>query len=206
LIFTIYPSESLTTLGSYPVSAWCKSPDDLIATNDSIFSLGVNVSGYPIIAPLEDTLLCGHHTVTLDAGAGASSYLWSTGDTTQIITVDTIKIGYGQTWVTVIAANNGCSTTDSVSITFVDCTSAPDILKNTFSAYISPNPLIDESIIHLNGKDVVIEVFDIYGRLVLSAKTYQYEYSLKKSLLKSGTYFVRLKSESNLFTIKLLVN
>ena len=41
-----------------------------------------------------DTVLCWNHTLSLNAGAGFKHYLWSTGDTTQFISIDTA--GFGQ--------------------------------------------------------------------------------------------------------------
>src|SRR5437588_10804693 len=47
---------------------------------------GVQVSALPLSGPVT---FCQGGSVTLDAGAGFSSYLWSNGDTTRTITVAT---------------------------------------------------------------------------------------------------------------------
>ena len=59
-----------------------------------------------------DQSFCGSRLVTLDAGANASSYLWSTGETTQTITV-TESGDYG---VVVMSASGECSLSDAVRI------------------------------------------------------------------------------------------
>jgi gliding motility-associated-like protein len=65
---------------------------------------------YPVVnlPPVLNT--CPHNAVTLDAGAPADSYLWSTGDTTQTISV----INQGLYIVTV--ANATCATRDSTTL------------------------------------------------------------------------------------------
>jgi gliding motility-associated-like protein len=59
-----------------------------------------------------DTVLCGLNSFFLDAGNPGGSYLWSTSDTTQTITVTTS----GDYWVTV--NNSVCSGTDSIALSF----------------------------------------------------------------------------------------
>lgn len=57
-----------------------------------------------------DTAICPGSTLTLDGGAGATSYNWSTGATTQ-----TIAAGApGKYWVTV--SNGGCTGSDTIRI------------------------------------------------------------------------------------------
>ncbi len=65
------------------------------------------------VALAADTSVCEGSTVILDAGA-ANGYLWSTGETTQTITVDSTDTYY----VTVTNASN-CSATDDVKVTVV---------------------------------------------------------------------------------------
>jgi hypothetical protein len=90
----------------------------------------------------KDTLCQGQSTIlkidTLESG----NYLWSPGGfTTPEITVDTsVTGGLGTTWFKVIAANKfGCANTDSIAITFKDCT-AIDELGNNFRFSATPNP------------------------------------------------------------------
>lgn len=58
-----------------------------------------------------DRALCKNTTATLDAGMGHRSYLWSTGEQTQTIVVDTAGIF----WVRV-TTSAGCETIDSVTV------------------------------------------------------------------------------------------
>ncbi len=55
--------------------------------------------------------VCGGNTVTLDAGLAGSTYIWSTGETTQQITVTQTDT------YTVTVTNAGCTASDDVTIT-----------------------------------------------------------------------------------------
>lgn len=54
--------------------------------------------------------VCVNDSIQLDAGGGKDSYLWNTGDTSQVIWVDTP----GEYWVLTI--KDGCETTDTVQV------------------------------------------------------------------------------------------
>ena len=71
----------------------------------------------PIVINLgNDTTLCANQNLTLDAGNAGAVYLWSTGATTQTISVNTTATYY----VTVSAGS--CVETDSITVTFLGAT------------------------------------------------------------------------------------
>lgn len=65
----------------------------------------------PVVALGADQELCPGSTLTLDAGNAGSSYLWSTGATTQ-----TIVVNAAGTYVVRVTNANGCSTQDTVTV------------------------------------------------------------------------------------------
>jgi len=67
----------------------------------------------PVVNLGNDTSMCGSGPFTLNAGNTGATYTWSTGATTQTISVNTSGIY----WVHV--NNGGCIGTDSISVTFV---------------------------------------------------------------------------------------
>lgn len=89
---------------------------------DSIFVTGYTACGFakdtlvvtvvpfnsPNLGP--DVQICPGNSVTLNAGAGFSSYAWSTGATTPTISTSTA----GTYWVT--TQDNGCAATDTVEV------------------------------------------------------------------------------------------
>ncbi len=66
-----------------------------------------------------DTTACNGDVIIFDAGAGMSTYLWSTGDTTQAISVSTAG-----TYTVQVVSPQGCAGEDTVVV----------------SAFVSPNP------------------------------------------------------------------
>ncbi|CAL2064182.1 alpha-amylase family glycosyl hydrolase [Tenacibaculum sp. 190524A05c] len=79
-----------------------------------------------------------------------------------------------------------------------------DIIKNTADISFYPNP--SNSIIKIN-KDVEdVAIYNISGKKVLDYKgSYIKNHSFKIESLATGLYFVRGKTENNLFSLKLLV-
>ncbi|MFH1322104.1 MAG: FG-GAP-like repeat-containing protein [Bacteroidota bacterium] len=79
---------------------------------DSLRSTVLTVNPLPAVDLGADTTICNGCSIPLDAGSGFTSYLWSTGDTIQTITVIITDV-YS---VTVIDSN-GCSASDTVIVT-----------------------------------------------------------------------------------------
>ncbi len=100
----------------------------------------VNVLESPVVSLGNDTTVCMWNSIVLDAGNPGGSYLWSTGDTTQTLTVDSTGTGLGSRdiWVHVVFPP-GCSTYDTLTVTFDECTGmAGRSGQETLSVY--PNP------------------------------------------------------------------
>ncbi|MDH5610268.1 MAG: PKD domain-containing protein, partial [Cyclobacteriaceae bacterium] len=78
-----------------------------------IYSQLVEVFANDLLVNLgSDTVICVNETLTLDAGAGGTSYQWSTGETTQTIVVDTA----GTYWVE-MTGPTGCTAFDAIEVT-----------------------------------------------------------------------------------------
>ncbi|WP_320019449.1 gliding motility-associated C-terminal domain-containing protein [Labilibaculum manganireducens] len=97
---------TVSTSGNYSVTVTdangCSATDDANAT----------IHANPTVNLGADQQTCSGNTITFDAGNAGSTYLWSTGETTQSITVSTS----GNYSVTVTDAN-GCSTSDDANAT-----------------------------------------------------------------------------------------
>jgi len=70
----------------------------------------INISVIPLPIAINDTSICAGDSIILDAGNPGATYLWSTGDTTRTITVDTP----GTYWVEI--NDSGCIRIDTVVI------------------------------------------------------------------------------------------
>jgi len=105
------PSHVYNTIGTYTVTVIAFDDSTACVVSDT-FYLTVTVIPYPVIDLGNDTIICVNQTVTLNAGNPGCTYLWSTGATTQSITVGP----NGNYWVTV--TNGGiCSVSDTINIT-----------------------------------------------------------------------------------------
>lgn len=113
------------------------------------------------IAPevqLSDSNLCTTSPIVLDPGAGATSYLWSNGSTTQTISVD----GAGQFWVVALFGN--CLSSDSSTITG-DGTGGTLYIPNAFT----PNEDNINEIFLAKGTGISafeMHIFDRWGNLL----------------------------------------
>lgn len=82
-------------------------------TASSTLDSTINTWGLPLVS-LGDDVETTDETVTLDAGAGFTSYLWNTTQTTQTITISTD----GTYWVRVANIHN-CLNSDTIKVVFV---------------------------------------------------------------------------------------
>lgn len=104
----ITPSYTFTNPGTYNVS--------LIAIDSSKCNIAdtayltIQVVAVPVVNLGEDQLICEGQNVVLNAGNPGMSYLWSTGETTQTITV-TDSSSY---WVNVV--NSPCFSSDTLNV------------------------------------------------------------------------------------------
>lgn len=115
-------SISVNSTGNYFVTV--TNASGCTGTSASI-SVTVNPLPTPSITPLGPTTFCTGGSVTLDAGAGYSSYLWSNGGTAQTTTVSAA----GNYSVTV-TDGNGCSGTSAQITVTVTSTGVPTISAN----------------------------------------------------------------------------
>ncbi len=151
-----------------------------------------------------DTLVCANHSIILDAGAGMDSYLWSTGASSQSITVDSSGIGLGAKYFKVDISLNGCSTSDSILVNFVYCAGIDIAVNKNINIY--PNPsngmvFIDASFILKNSQ---LKVYNTSGKLVKAITIKSNSFDV--SDLNSGLYFIIISTEKGLIEKALIKN
>lgn len=98
------PSIQVDTSGIFILEAWnqysCKGSDTVVVTVNPVLHVSLG----------RDTVVCGSYT--LNAGAGASSYIWNNGlESTQIVTITVSGL-----YSVVVTAPGGCSSVDSVDV------------------------------------------------------------------------------------------
>lgn len=129
-------------------------------------SVKVTLTETPDINLGNDTLLCGSQSLVLDAGYPGSVYEWSTGETSQSISV---FAGSQEIWV-LVTTQYGCAGGDTVRIYLC---SVRDYLSNIPNAF-TPNDdnvndtwYFDESSAFPN---ILVEIFDRWGKLVFRSE------------------------------------
>lgn len=97
---------TVTTNGTYFVTV-----TELVNNCSTTDSITVTFGTVPTVTLPNDTAICSGSNLTIDAGAGYASYNWSTGETTQTITVNS-----ADTYSVTITNNDGCSASDSMVV------------------------------------------------------------------------------------------
>lgn len=103
------PSNYTLNVGSTVIHVKVLTPDGCF----KIIRLSLTLNPKPEFSLPEKIDFCKGKTVTLDAGSGYSSYVWSTGETTQSITISTP----GNYSVTV-TNSFGCQNTDNTEVSY----------------------------------------------------------------------------------------
>ncbi|MCX6274174.1 MAG: T9SS type A sorting domain-containing protein [Bacteroidetes bacterium] len=155
-------------------------------TRDSVTATIYNL---PVIDLGPDTLIVCGDTITLDAGAGYSMYLWSNSATTQTIDVDTL----GDYSVMVIDTN-GCANQDTLH---VDCYVGITALNAMNNVNVYPNPSTGIITVELgrSTSSATIRWIDLEGRLIsedVITGIHQKNYDLTS--VRKGVYLLQVIS------------
>jgi hypothetical protein len=144
-------------------------------------------------------------SATLDAGAGFNSYLWSNSAGTQVITVTS-----NGTYFVTVTDQNGCVTTDTVTIVFSLGVFNPNGTTTTMSLYPNPSQgVFNLAIDNLETPNLVVDVLDLNGKVVYSrvigavAGTVIEPFSLTD--LRMGTYILRLTANGKTSQLRFVI-
>ena len=167
------------------------------ATRDSV--VGTVIPLPPVNLGADTTTECGV-AITLDAGSGYTIYAWSTTESTQTISVDTI----GDFSVTV-TDTSGCSNSDTIH---VDCTVGVTALATMNNVHVYPNP--SSGIVNIefgnNTSAVTVRWIDMQGQVVSEDRlngVRQRQYDLSSS--PKGVYFLQVISDEGVSLHRVVV-
>ena len=110
-----------TSTGAQSISVNYTDPNGCTAATATVFNVTVNTLPIATITPGGPITFCVGGSVTLTASAG-TSWLWSTGATTQSITVNT-----SGSYTVTVSNGNGCSATSAPITVTVNALPAPSI-------------------------------------------------------------------------------
>lgn len=164
--------------------------DSVIANFEIVPSLSVNLGS--------DTVITSGQIFTLDAGNAGNSYLWSTGETTQTITVN----GTATIWVQV-TSSSVCIASDTISIDLVTDLSY-NLTDNEIKIW--PNPMNNSLELSAIKGIESVELIDMIGKIVITkvVTTHQNNIILHTEELSAGIYTVHIKQADKSTYLKVL--
>lgn len=136
-----------------------------------------------------NSVLCAGSSATLIA-YGATSYSWSTGQTTQgIIVSPTVTTSY-----TVTGTAGGCSKDSIITQVVSTCTGVDQLLANNTGVIIYPNPSngVYNVIVTQENTNANIVILDALGRVVLTEKLNALSNTINAEKLANGVYMYRI--------------
>ncbi len=159
---------------------------------------------------LPDTAICNNQSLTLQANQYSGSdaynyytYLWSTGDTTNTLLIDSNLFDLGEYNICVqvqLKENTLCISSDSVKITIIDCSSVDDNTASNINVY--PNPVYDKFYIKAeNAKHY--ELYNNSGILVMS-KDFNRNKIIDISSFNTGIYVLKVYFDNSVITKKII--
>lgn len=192
---------SATTVGTYVVTATdsigCVSMDSTEITTSMPM---------PAITGLVDTI-CASGSMILDAGAGFSSYSWTTSGTSQTETVSGASLPLGSNTVTVtVTDGNGCSNTDAVTFYIDECAGIDEL--NALAMSIYPNPstgVFNYSINNMSGS-ITMMITDLSGKIVDAGTITSANGTFDLSRYQAGTYILKLQAGDAVSIVRLVKN
>jgi hypothetical protein len=156
-----------------------------------IYELDLTVNTPPTMQCSNDTLVKYGNPVHLSA-SGADSYLWSTGETTETITICPVT---DMEYTVTGFSNNGCSSNKSVLVKVTeelnDLVLFPNPANKRVDIY---KPLIDE-----------VEVYDLFGTLKNRIDANREVVYLDVSQYGNGVYIVHVRCLKNHYYKKLVI-
>jgi gliding motility-associated-like protein len=158
------PSNYSLNIGTTIIYVKVSTPDGCF----KVVRLNLTVNPKPQVNLPEKVDFCNGKTATLDAGSGYSSYLWSTGETTQAITVS----APGNYSVTV-TNSFGCQNTSSVQISYTGLPeiTAVTISNNTATVILSATGNFEYSLDNFNWQDANIFTNLHVGEYIVYVRT-----------------------------------
>lgn len=163
-------------------------------------SLEIAMHELPVVDLGADMTVCANETILLDAGNPGATYLWSTGETTQTIQVDTTGVGIGSVMISVVVTDgNTCENLDEINIQFDDCTGVTEISEK-WAVEVYPNPsdgIFSVELNSLSGVPVSMFIYNTMGKKVFEQENISVQSTrtieLDLNEIPEGVYLLNVK-------------
>ncbi|MFC2102443.1 T9SS type A sorting domain-containing protein [Bacteroidota bacterium] len=168
----------------------------------------VYVYAKPAILQLPtDTLVCADEFITLHAGGGNTSYLWSNGVTDSVAILDTNGVGLGNYMLWVYVTNNGCVNIDTALVNFIDCHPGIEEVSPGQAYRIYPNPAAEYVTIEdltQNNEEFSVELLDLRGERLIFSSKHLYKTELMLNGISPGVYLLQISGKNGLYHFRLV--
>jgi hypothetical protein len=173
--------------------------DNGCAASDSVY---VGIFGIPQVDLGQLITADYNDTLELDAGPGMLHYQWSTGDTTQIVTIYAENLNAGIYFYSVtVTGDYGCTNSDQVVVHILEPYSVETTAADLIAVY--PNPFTDGLYISSPEK-YQWTISDISGKPVAGGLTKPGLTYISADTLPAGFYILSLHDNNKLVTTRKL--
>jgi hypothetical protein len=177
------------------------------------FDLAIPLSDHPVLDLGPDQEVPGGDTVTLDAGQ-FTSYVWSTGDLTQIIKVDSSGTGFGIKKIYCRVTNEYGTQSDTVRINFKQMNQGVNDQNSLISKLtLYPNPtngIFTIGLIAKRNEAIAMDLMSFDGRIAWRSETQvttgANSFVISQPQLPSGLYLLRIKSAEGEINRKIIIH
>ena len=192
-------------------SIWLMGTDSNNCSNFD--TIEIQAKELPIIDLGNDTSICINQSIQLYANPNVDSWLWSTGDTSSSITIDSSNIPADSIGIWIEVSLNTCTNYDTIRVGLDSCLSIPNAhFENNLTVY--PNPA-QEWIhlylpVNLSAGEIGISLLDLNGKIHIFKKI-QIPYNettvkLRLTNIAAGVYFLHIQDQSNFYYTKVLIH
>lgn len=145
--------------------------------------------------------------VTLSAGVGFASYLWTPGGAT----TSTLQVTQNGTYSVTVTNQFGCEATDEVQVNFL--ASVVNLGENGGSISLFPNPTSDRFTINVygytGGGNMKLDIINAIGQVVktevVANATETFTKEMDIATLASGTYTLRVQGQNASANLRLVI-
>lgn len=190
-----------TETGVYTLSV----SNALSGCSDNDDQLNVTVNPIPTV-DLGADIVTVNASEILDAGTGFTNYDWSTGASSQTITVTTTD-----EYIVTVTDGNGCSNSDTIHVAFT--AGIQNLDGSIAEAIIFPNPtkgMISLELKGYNDEQLTIEFLDLNGKMVqqyeLNNITADFNTQINLGNLNEGVYLMKIVSSKSTTTNRIVLN
>jgi predicted RNase H-like HicB family nuclease len=193
-----YQTIKVCTSGTYYVNVsdlnGCKGTDTIMVT----------INPVPVVNLGADINAAAGTIVTLDAGNEGSTFLWSTSETTQ-----TISVSAAGTYYVLVTNEFGCYEVDSIKVHYT--LSNLELSSELKDLKVFPNPVNGNLNVNFRIQkedDVQLKIFNYTGAIVYSENTVshsgEYNKNIDLSAMTPGIYFLQVVQNGQSQTVKII--